>query len=77
MGRMKEIFIDQQNEEHNGSHDAMIHNLSRRAIEEYITEGDTPCPNCSQPSLLRNESNAKCLECGQEFTYNGNSLRFL
>ena len=78
MGRMKELFIEQQEElEYKGTHDAMIHGLSRRAIEEYITEGDTPCPNCNQPSLLRNEVNAKCLECAQEFTYVGSALRFL
>jgi hypothetical protein len=77
MGRMKEIFIDQHNQEHKGSHDAFIHSMSRRAIEEYITEGDTPCPNCSQPTLLRNEGNAKCLECAQEFVYVGEALRFI
>jgi hypothetical protein len=77
MGRMKEVFIDQYNQEHKGNHDAFIHSMSRRAIEEYITEGDTPCPNCSQPTLLRNESNAKCLECAQEFVYVGEALRFI
>ena len=74
---MKEIFIDQHNQEHKGSHDEFIHSMSRRAIEEYITEGDTPCPNCSQPTLLRNEGNAKCLECAQEFVYVGEALRFI
>ena len=83
MGRMKELFIEQQNEMeadntfYKGVHDSMIHSLARKAIEEYITEGDTPCPNCNQPSLLRNEVNAKCLECAQEFTYVGSALRFL
>ena len=61
MGRMKELFIEQQEElEYKGTHDAMIHGLSRRAIEEYINEGDTHCPNCNQPSIIRNEGNAKC-----------------
>jgi|TARA_R110001632_G_scaffold151723_3_gene269348 hypothetical protein len=83
MGRMKELFIEQQNEMeadntfYKGVHDSMIHSLARKAIEEYIEEGDTPCPNCSQPSLLRNEANAKCLECAQEFVYVGSALRFL
>jgi len=79
MGRMKELFIEQQQElEYRGAHDAMIHGLSRKAIEEYIEEGDTPCPNCNMPTLLRNESNAKCTECAQEFVYvDGGALRFL
>lgn len=83
MGKMKELFIEQQNELeadntfYEGVHDSMIHSLARTAIEEYIKEGDTPCPNCNTPSLLRNESNAKCTECGQEFVYVGSALRFL
>tara|TARA_Y100000385_G_scaffold217025_1_gene226045 strand:- start:72 stop:347 length:276 start_codon:yes stop_codon:yes gene_type:complete len=78
MGKMKELFIEQQEElEYRGAHDAMIHSYARKAIEEYIEEGDTPCPNCNMPTLLRNESNAKCTECGQEFVYVGSALRFL
>ena len=83
MGRMKELFIEQQNEMeadntfYKGVHDSMIHRLARKAIEEYIDEGDTPCPNCNMPSLLRNEGNAKCTECAQEFVYVGSALRFL
>ncbi len=81
---MKELFIEQQNEMeadntfYKGVHDSMIHSYARKAIEEYIEEGDTPCPNCNMPSLLRNESNAKCTECAQEFVYvDGGALRFL
>ena len=56
----------------------MIHSYARKAIEEYIEEGETPCPNCNMPTLLRNESNAKCTECAQEFVYvDGGALRFL
>ena len=84
MGKMKELFIEQQNEMeadntfYKGVHDSMIHSYARKAIEEYIEEGDTPCPNCNMPSLLRNESNAKCTECAQEFVYvDGGALRFL
>jgi len=79
MGRMKELFIEQQEElEYRGAHDAMIHSYSRKAIEEYIEEGDTPCPNCHKVSLLRNESNARCTECGQQFIYvDGGALRFI
>ena len=83
MGRMKELFIEQQEELeadntfYKGVHDSMIHSYARKAIEEYIEEGDTPCPNCNMPALLRNESNAKCTECAQEFVYVGSALRFL
>ena len=84
MGRMKELFIEQQNEMeadntfYKGVHDSMIHSYARKAIEEYIEEGDTPCPNCNMPTLLRNESNAKCTECAQEFVYvDGGALRFM
>ena len=83
MGRMKELFIEQQNEMeadntfYKGVHDSMIHSYARKAIEEYIEEGETPCPNCNMPTLLRNESNAKCTECAQEFVYVGSALRFL
>tara|TARA_R110002072_G_scaffold253434_1_gene412264 strand:- start:93 stop:344 length:252 start_codon:yes stop_codon:yes gene_type:complete len=83
MGRMKELFIEQQNEMeadntfYKGVHDSMIHSYARKAIEEYIEEGETPCPNCNMPALLRNESNAKCTECAQEFVYVGSALRFL
>ena len=79
MGRMKELFIEKQEElEYRGVHDSMIHSYARKAIEEYIEEGDTPCPNCNMPTLLRNESNAKCTECAQEFVYvDGGALRLL
>ena len=37
MGKMKELFIEQQQElEYRGAHDAMIHSYARKAIEEYI-----------------------------------------
>jgi hypothetical protein len=78
MGRMKEIFIQQQEELHyRGAHDAMIHGLARVACEEFIDEGETPCPNCLEPELIRNETEATCKECGQEFIYVDNgALRF-
>ena len=46
MGKMKELFIEQQNEMeanntfYKGVHDSMIHSLARKAIEEYIQEGE-------------------------------------
>lgn len=78
MGKMKEIFIEQQEELHyRGAHDAMIHGLARQACEEFITEGKTPCPNCFEVELVSNETEAKCVNCGQQFIYiENNVLRY-
>jgi len=77
MGKMKEIFIEQQEELHyRGAHDTMIHGLARQACEEFITESETPCPNCFEVELVRNETEAKCTKCGQGFVYVDNALRF-
>ena len=48
MGKMKELFIEQQNEAYNGSHDLMIEDLARQTVEEYIIEGNAKCTECSQ-----------------------------
>tara|TARA_R100000541_G_scaffold55950_1_gene65105 strand:+ start:58 stop:297 length:240 start_codon:yes stop_codon:yes gene_type:complete len=79
MGKMKELYMEQQQEQiYQGVHDSMIHGLARTAIEEFVEEGETPCPNCNMPTLTRNESNARCTECAQEFVYvDGGALRFL
>jgi len=75
---MKELFMkEQQKLEHENNHAALIHSMAKKSIEEYILESETPCPNCNELALVRNESNAKCLECAQEFTYVNNALRFL
>jgi len=77
MGKMKEIFIAQQEElAYRGAHDVMIHGLARQACEEFITEGETPCPNCFEVELVRNETEAECTKCGQGFVYVANALRF-
>ena len=55
---MKELFIEQQNEMeadntfYKGVHDSMIHSYARKAIEEYIEEGETPCPNCNNANFI-------------------------
>jgi hypothetical protein len=77
MGRMKEVYMEIIERDFNGDLDAHIQELARQSCEEYIEEGGTPCPNCNMPTLLRNESNAKCTECAQEFVYVGSALRFL
>ena len=54
----------------------MIHGLARQACEEFVTEGETPCPNCFKVELVRNETEAECTKCGQGFVYMDNALRF-
>jgi hypothetical protein len=76
MGKMKEVFMDQFNNEYQGSHDAFIHGLAQATIEEFIKDEDTPCPNCNNFSLERNESEAACTNCGQDYILIGSSLRF-
>lgn len=78
MGKMKELFIQQQDEyRYTNTYNSMIHDLATKTIEEYTVVDETCCPNCGDPSLIRNESNAKCTECAQEFIYVEEHLRFL
>jgi len=82
MGRMKELFMEQQqNSEYRGAHDAMIHGLARTSVEEFIPDIEHVCPNCygksKLHSMIRNETEAECLDCGQEFIIiEKNTLRF-
>jgi ribosomal protein S27AE len=77
MGKMKELFIEQQDElMYRGSQDPRIVQYFQQSIEEFIKVDNTPCPNCNQPTLLRNESDAHCERCGQDFVYIGEGLRF-
>jgi hypothetical protein len=78
MGKMKELYIKQQNElEYQGSQDPRIIALFKHDIETaFIKVDNHPCPNCNQPALLRNESEASCEAWGQDFIYKGKSLRF-
>tara|TARA_R100001443_G_C3211173_1_gene143446 strand:+ start:20 stop:253 length:234 start_codon:yes stop_codon:yes gene_type:complete len=76
MGKMKQIFMDMVEREYNGDHDAYIQDLARQTCEEFIRDEDTLCPNCTQPALERNESEARCINCGQNYIYVGQALRF-
>ncbi len=76
MGKMKEIYMEMIQHEYNGDHDAHIQELARQTCEEFIEIDDTPCPNCGSYHMERNETEAQCLTCGQEYVYVGNSLRF-
>tara|TARA_R110002167_G_scaffold177167_2_gene376922 strand:+ start:4997 stop:5194 length:198 start_codon:yes stop_codon:yes gene_type:complete len=63
MSKIKALVIDKLNE-------------IDYSIEDFIKVDDTPCPDCMEPALLRNESEAFCESCGQEYIINGKSLRF-
>jgi len=78
MGKMKELFIEQQDElMYRGSQDPRIIALFRPDVEStFIKVDNHPCPNCNQPAIMRNESEACCEACGQSYVYVGSSLRF-
>jgi hypothetical protein len=70
MGKMKEIFMAQQQEaEYNENQDMHI-------AQSFIKVDQTPCPNCFKSTLLRNETEALCEGCGQGFDFIGTALRF-
>jgi len=70
MGKMKELFIQQQEE-------FEYQELAKEKLEKFIKVDATPCPNCFKPTLLRNESEASCEACGQGFYYVNGALRFI
>lgn len=77
MGRMKEIYMEMIEQDYQGDHDAFIQEMARQTCEEFIEIDDTLCPNCSSHNMERNETEARCLDCGQEFVYvEGEILRF-
>jgi Zn finger protein HypA/HybF involved in hydrogenase expression len=76
MGQMKKLFMDIIQQKYNGDYDAFIEELSKQTCEEFVPV-DTVCPNCFKSSISRNETNAKCDACGQDFVYVENSLKFL
>lgn len=76
MGKMKEVYMDIVERDFNGDHDAHIQALAKQSCEEFSYMADTPCPNCLNKSLHRNETQAVCEVCGQDFIYVGTALRF-
>ena len=76
MGRIKEVYMEMIERDFNGDHDAHIQALAKQSCEEFSYLEDTPCPNCFNRRLQRNETEAVCKSCGQEFIYVGSSLRF-
>jgi|TARA_R110001592_G_scaffold266060_1_gene531699 ribosomal protein L37AE/L43A len=76
MGKMKEIFMQEMEEKYHGSHEAMIADMARQSCEEFIKDEEHMCPNCMNPALERNETEARCINCGQSFVWVGGALRF-
>ena len=76
MGKMKEIFMQEMEEKYHGSHEAMIADMARQSCEEFIKDEEHMCPNCMNPALERNETEARCINCGQSFVWVGRALRF-
>ena len=75
MGRMKEVYIEMIERDFNGDQDAHIQALAKQSCEEF-SYTEAPCPNCFNNRLHRNELEAICKACGQEFIYVGTALRF-
>ena len=75
MGRMKEVYMETIERDFNGDPDAHIQALAKQSCEEF-SYVETPCPNCFNNSLHRNEVEAVCDTCGQDFIYVGSALRF-
>jgi hypothetical protein len=76
MGRIKEVYMEMIERDFNGDHDAHIQALAKQSCEEFSYLEDTPCPNCFNRRLQRNETEAVCKSCGREFIYVGTALRF-
>lgn len=76
MGRIKEVYIDMIERDYNGDPDAHIQALAKQSCEEFSYVENTRCPNCLNSTLHRNELEAVCDTCGQDFIYIGSVLRF-
>lgn len=76
MGRIKEVYMDMIERDFNGNPDAHIQALAKQSCEEFSYVEEVPCPNCFNRTLYRNELEAVCDTCGQDFIYVGSSLRF-
>jgi ribosomal protein S27E len=76
MGRMKEVYMEIIERDFNGDQDAHIQALAEQSCEEFSYMNDVPCPNCFNNTLHRNETEAVCEVCAQEFVFVGSSIRF-
>lgn len=73
---MKEVYMEIVQNDFNGDHDAYMQELAKQSCEELVYIDDTPCPNCFNYTLHRNETEAICEICGKDFIYIGSILRF-
>ena len=78
MGRIKELFIQMQQEDYNGNPDAYmkkyVEELENAEVKEQIA-----CPNCFKHSLVPTEEEniLECKDCGYDFIrIDYNTLRF-
>jgi predicted amidophosphoribosyltransferase len=76
MGKMKEIFIEQMEKEYNGDHDAYIRAQAEQACEEFLKDEEHMCPNCMNPALESNETESRCINCGQKYVWVDSTLRY-
>ena len=62
--------------DYNGDYDAHIQELARQTCEEFIHVEDEYCGNCDNHAIMRNETEAICEGCGQEYVYVNGEKRF-
>lgn len=73
---MKELFMEIVERDFNGDLDAYTQDQARVTCEEFVPDTETQCPNCYENGLERNESEARCVWCGQQFVFVGSALKF-
>ena len=73
---MKEIFMAQMEDKYQGDHNAMIADMARQSCEEFIKDEEQMCPNCMQAGIERNETEARCINCGQSYVLVNSALRY-
>jgi len=77
MGRMKEIFMQMQEEQYDGCPRAYVQAYAA-SIQNKDTYVQIPCPNCNKSKLLYNSpTDVNCQDCGQKFVLvDVNTLRY-
>jgi len=76
MGRMKEIFMQEIQEKY-GDYDTYAQVVNEQSASQWVLDKETPCPNCSNTTLLQNENlDIVCDTCGQQYIEVDGALRF-
>jgi len=73
---MKEVYMEIVQNDFNGDHDAYMQELAKEPCKKMVYIDDVACPNCFNYTLHRNETEATCEICGEDFIYIGSILRF-